>query len=238
MTRERKNIEKAIFDFRSKQLDVPMYIGSEKIYTSTKISISPPHDHEHILGYFNEGDGSHVSRAINEALAIKQQWASTSLKQRSEIFLKTADLIAGKYRAQLNAATMLGQSKNAYQAEIDAACEMIDFLRFNVYYLNQIEAIQPTSPNGIKNKLEYRPLEGFIFALTPFNFTAIAGNLPAAPAMAGNTVVWKPAYTQIFSAQLLMEIFLEAGLPKGVINLIYVDGPLACLLYTSDAADE
>jgi 1-pyrroline-5-carboxylate dehydrogenase len=226
-SKERGALEDALRNLRNQELDIPMYIGNKKIYTTTKIKLSPPHDHQHLLGYFSEGDASHVSLAIEAALSAKQKWEEKSLEERSEIFLKAADLIAGKYRAKLNATTMLGQSKNVYQAEIDAACEMIDFLRFNVKYLQDIQQIQPFSPEGIKNTLEYRPLEGFVFALTPFNFTAIAGNLPTAPAMAGNTVVWKPAHTQIYSAHLLMEIFLEAGLPEGVINLIYVDGPIA-----------
>ncbi|HWZ22357.1 MAG TPA: aldehyde dehydrogenase family protein, partial [Cytophagaceae bacterium] len=224
---ERIALEAALKEGRSKLVEIPMYIGSEKITTNKKIKITPPHDHQHLLGYFSEGDASHVSLAIEAALNAKKNWAKKSLKERTGIFLNAANLIAGKYRAHLNAATMLGQSKNVYQAEIDSACEMIDFLRFNVQFLYDIENIQPFSPEGIKNTMEYRPLEGFVFALTPFNFTAIAGNLPVAPAMAGNTVVWKPAYTQIYSAQVLMEIFLEAGLPEGVINLIYVDGPIA-----------
>ncbi len=224
---ERIALEAALKESRSKLVEIPMYIGGEKITTDKKIKISPPHDHQHILGYFYEGDASHVSLAIEAALNAKKNWAEKPLSERATIFINAANLIAGKYRARLNAATMLGQSKNAYQAEIDSACEMIDFLRFNAQFLYDIENIQPFSPEGIKNTMEYRPLEGFVFALTPFNFTAIAGNLPTAPAMAGNTVVWKPAYTQIYSAQVLMEIFLEAGLPKGVINLIYVDGPIA-----------
>ncbi len=224
---ERKALTEAIREARNQTIDIPMYIGGQKIFTSAKRKLSPPHDHRHLLGYFNEGDASHVYSAIQAALEAKPQWAETSLEERSTIFLRAASLISGKYRAKLNAATMLGQSKNVYQAEIDAACEMIDFLRFNVQYLEDIHKIQPFSPEGIHNSLEYRPLEGFVFALTPFNFTAIAGNLPAAPALAGNTVVWKPAYTQIYSAQVLMEIFTEAGLPPGVINLIYVDGPVA-----------
>jgi 1-pyrroline-5-carboxylate dehydrogenase len=223
---ERIELEAAIKELKGKVLDIPMYIGNRKITTDKKLKLSPPHDHQHLLGYFSEGDATHVSLAIEAALAAKNNWAGKSLEERTGIFSKAADLIAGKYRALLNAATMLGQSKNVYQAEIDSACEMIDFLRFNAKYLYDIQNIQPFSPEGIKNSLEYRSLEGFVFALTPFNFTAIAGNLPAAPAMAGNTVVWKPAYTQIYSAQLLMEIFLEAGLPEGVINLIYVDGPV------------
>ncbi len=223
---ERIALEVALAEAKSKVIEIPMYIGKNRITTDKKIKLSPPHDHQHILGYFSEGNASHVSMAIEAALVAKTSWSETSLNDRARIFINAAALIAGKYRSKLNAATMLGQSKNAYQAEIDASCEMIDFLRFNVQYLFDIQQIQPFSPEGIQNSLEYRPLEGFVFALTPFNFTAIAGNLPAAPALAGNTVVWKPAYTQIYSAQLLMEIFLEAGLPEGVINLIYVDGPV------------
>jgi 1-pyrroline-5-carboxylate dehydrogenase len=190
--------------------------------------MSPPHDHQHILGYFHEGDAAHVEQAINAALGAKYAWESMEWEQRAAIFLKAADLLAGPYRAKINAATMLGQSKNAFQAEIDAACEIIDFLRFNVKYMVEIYAQQPPiSGNGVWNRVEQRPLEGFVFALTPFNFTAIAGNLPTSAAMMGNTVVWKPAYTQIYSANVLMEVFKEAGVPDGVINLIYVDGPTA-----------
>jgi 1-pyrroline-5-carboxylate dehydrogenase len=224
---ERADIKKALQEARSKQKDIPMYIGGKEVYTNNKKPLFPPHDHQHLLGHYSEGDKSHVELAINAALAAKGNWMTMSAKDRAQIFLKAADLIAGPYRAKLNAATMLGQSKNVYQAEIDSACEMIDFLRFNVKFMEEIYSIQPASAGGIKNELEYRPLEGFIFALTPFNFTAIAGNLPAAPALMGNTVVWKPAHTQIYSAQVLMEIFQKAGLPDGVINLIYVDGPEA-----------
>ncbi|HVE00059.1 MAG TPA: L-glutamate gamma-semialdehyde dehydrogenase [Cytophagaceae bacterium] len=224
---ERLALELALQEARSQVIEIPMYIGDQKIHTNKKVKLSPPHDHQHLLGYFSEGDATHVSMAIEAALQAKKGWSSKPLEERAKIFKKAADLIAGKYRAKLNAATMLGQSKNAYQAEIDSACEMIDFLRFNVQYLYDIQKIQPYSPEEIQNELEYRPLEGFVFAITPFNFTAIAGNLPAAPALAGNTVIWKPAYTQIYSAQILMEIFLEAGLPPGVINLIYVDGSVA-----------
>ncbi|HYG37456.1 MAG TPA: L-glutamate gamma-semialdehyde dehydrogenase [Cytophagales bacterium] len=224
---ERASLKKALTEAKSRQEDIPMYIGSDKVKTDNRKPLSPPHDHKHILGYFNEGDEGHVEQAVNAALGAKYAWERMSWEQRASIFLKAADLIAGPYRAKLNAATMLGQSKNAYQAEIDSACEIIDFLRFNVYYMTQIYAQQPESSPGVWNRLEYRPLEGFVFAITPFNFTAIAGNLPTAPAMMGNTVVWKPAHTQIFSANVLMEVFLEAGLPDGVINLIYVDGPMA-----------
>lgn len=225
---ERKELQSALKDARAKQIDVPMYIGSEEVRTGKTRPMSPPHDHQHILGHFHEGDASHVEQAINAALGAKYAWENMAWEQRAAIFLKAADLLAGPYRAKINAATMLAQSKNAMQAEIDAACEFIDFLRFNVKYMTEIYAQQPTvSGNGVWNRVEQRPLEGFVFALTPFNFTAIAGNLPTSAAMMGNTIVWKPAYTQIYSANVLMEVFKEAGVPDGVINLIYVDGPTA-----------
>ncbi|AFL83028.1 delta-1-pyrroline-5-carboxylate dehydrogenase [Belliella baltica DSM 15883] len=225
---ERIELQKTLKEFRAQEVDVPMYIGSEEVRTGKKRPMSPPHDHQHILGYFHEGDASHVEQAINAALGAKEAWESMEWEQRAAIFLKAADLLAGPYRAKINAATMLGQSKNAMQAEIDAACEFIDFLRFNVQYMTEIYAQQPpVSGDGVWNRLEQRPLEGFIFALTPFNFTAIAGNLPTSAAMMGNTIVWKPAYTQIYSAKVLMDVFKEAGVPDGVINLIYVDGPTA-----------
>lgn len=224
---ERQRLQAALAEARAQVVDVPMYIGREKVYTDTKITLRPPHDHQHILGYASEGNGNHVKQAIAAALKARTAWANMPWEHRASIFLKAADLIAGPYRAKLNAATMLGQSKNAYQAEIDAACELIDFLRFNVAYLQEIYSEQPASSPGVWNRLEYRPLEGFVFALTPFNFTAIAANLPASAALMGNVTVWKPAYTQIYSAQVIMEIFQEAGLPDGVINLIYVDGPVA-----------
>ncbi|GAB3658135.1 L-glutamate gamma-semialdehyde dehydrogenase [Echinicola sediminis] len=225
---ERAKLQEALKEARSKEVDVPMYIGSEEVRTGKKLPLSPPHDHQHLLGYFHEGDKSHVEQAINAALGAKEAWETMEWEQRAAIFLKAADLIAGPYRYKMNAATMLGQSKNAFQAEIDSACEIVDFLKFNVKYMTEIYAQQPPiSGNGVWNRTEQRPLEGFIFALTPFNFTAIAGNLPTAPAMMGNTVVWKPAYTQIYAANVLMEVFREAGVPDGVINLIYVDGPEA-----------
>ena len=225
-TKERDLLQKAIANARSKTIDIPMYIGSEEIKTDNKKTVSPPHDHQHLLAHFSYGDKSHVQKAIDVALAAKKDWENLAWEHRAAIFLKAADLIANKYRYDLNAATMLGQSKNAFQAEIDAACEFIDFLRFNVSYMSDIYKQQPpVSPDGIWNRLEQRPLEGFIFALTPFNFTAIAGNLPASCAMMGNVVVWKPADTQVYAANLTMQIFKEAGLPDGVINLIYADGP-------------
>jgi len=226
-SKEREELTLAIKDARQNTLELPMFIGQEEIITDDKIKVSPPHDHAHTLGYINAGGAQHVFQAIEAAIKAKEKWEKTPWTARIAIFLKAADLIAGPFRAKLNAATMLGQSKNVYQAEIDSACEMIDFLRFNAKYIEDIYSIQPESVPAIWNSMEYRPLEGFVFALTPFNFTAIAGNLPAAPAMLGNTVVWKPAYTQAYAANVLMEIFLLAGLPPGVINLIYVDGPVA-----------
>ena len=226
-TKERAALKKAIDEARSKELDIPMYIGSEEIRTGSKKRLAPPHDHKHTLGYFHEGDSEHVEQAINAALTAKKLWADLSWEHRASIFLKAADLLAGPYRYKMNAATMLGQSKNPYQAEIDSACELIDFLRFNVYFMTQIYHEQPESSPGIWNRLEYRPLEGFTFAITPFNFTAIAGNLPTSMAMMGNTVVWKPANSQVYAANVIMQVLKEAGLPDGVINLIYVSGPTA-----------
>lgn len=227
-SKERELLEAALKEARSKQIDIPMYINGKQVFTDKKGKVSPPHDHQHILATYSIGDKSHVQLAIDTALAAKAKWENLPWEQRASIFLKAADLIAGPYRYKLNAATMLGQSKNAYQAEIDAACELIDFLRFNVGYMAEIYKQQPpVSPRGVWNRVEQRPLEGFVFALTPFNFTAIAANLPASVAMMGNVVVWKPADTQVYAANLLMEIFREAGLPDGVINLVYVDGPEA-----------
>lgn len=223
---ERKLLKEALAQSRSEQIDIPMYIGGKEIYTGNKVEITPPHDHQHVLGHFSMGEKTHVAQAIDAALAAKANWEDLAWEHRAAIFLKAADLIAGPYRYKLNAATMLGQSKNAYQAEIDSACEIIDFLRFNVSYMAEIYKQQPpVSPKGSWNRVEQRPLEGFIFALTPFNFTAIAGNLPTSAAMMGNVVVWKPANTQVFATNVLMQIFREAGLPDGVINLIYVSGP-------------
>ena len=225
-TPQREALKAKLAEMRSQIIDVPMYIGAEEVRTDKKIPLTPPHDHQHILGYYNEGDATHVNKAIETALASRENWANMPWENRISIFLKAAELSATKYRMDLNASTMLGQSKNAYQAEIDAACEWIDFLRFNAHFATQIYAQQPESSEGVWNRLEYRPLEGFVFAVTPFNFTAIAGNLPASAAMMGNVVVWKPSPQQIFSANILMKILKEAGLPYGVINLIYTDGPL------------
>jgi 1-pyrroline-5-carboxylate dehydrogenase len=224
-SKERTALKHALKEARSQELDIPMYIGGEEVRTYTKQRLSPPHDHIHTLGYFHEGDRQHVTQAIDAALAAKPLWSSLSWENRASIFLKAADLLAGPYRYKINAATMLGQSKNAYQAEIDSACELIDFLRFNVNFMSQIYHEQPESSPGVWNRIEYRPLEGFTFSMTPFNFTAIAGNLPTSMAMMGNTVVWKPAYPQVFSASIIMQVLKEAGLPDGVINLIYADGP-------------
>jgi 1-pyrroline-5-carboxylate dehydrogenase len=224
---EREQLKKAIAEARAQVKDIPMYIGGKEVRTDKKKKLSPPHDHQHILGHFSEGDASHVKAAIDAALKAKDKWAALDWEHRASIFLKAADLLAGPYRARINAATMLGQSKSVYQAEIDAACEMIDFLRFNVQYMEEIYHQQPVSSKGVWNRVEQRPLEGFVFALTPFNFTAISGNLPTSAAMMGNTVVWKPANTQVYSASVLMEVFMKAGLPDGVINLVYVSGPVA-----------
>jgi 1-pyrroline-5-carboxylate dehydrogenase len=224
-SKERQLLKKALADARAEEIDVPMYIGGEEVRSGNKKKLSPPHDHKHVLGYFHEGDKSHVEQAIQAALNARELWVNLGWEHRAAIFLKAAELLAGPYRYKMNAATMLGQSKNAYQAEIDSACELIDFLRFNVYFMSQIYSEQPESSPGVWNRIEYRALEGFTFALTPFNFTAIAGNLPSSMAMMGNTVVWKPANSQVYAANVIMQVFREAGLPDGVINLVYVSGP-------------
>ncbi|MBS1500845.1 MAG: L-glutamate gamma-semialdehyde dehydrogenase [Bacteroidetes bacterium] len=225
---ERKALKAAIEEARSKQIDIPMYIGGKEVRSGKTGTVRPPHDHQHILATYHQGDANHVKAAIDAALAAKANWEEMPWEHRAAIFLKAAELLAGPYRAKVNAATMLGQSKNAFQAEIDSACELIDFLRFNVHYMSQIYAQQPPiSGKGVWNRVEQRPLEGFVFALTPFNFSAIAGNLPSSAAMMGNVVVWKPANTQIYAANVIMQVFREAGLPDGVINLVYVDGPTA-----------
>jgi len=226
---ERKELQAMLKELRSKQIDVPMYIGGKEVRSGVKTRMAPPHDHKHTLGHFHKSDKKHVKLATQAALSAKKKWSELSWEHRASIFLKAAELISGPYRAKLNAATMLGQSKNACQAELDSACEIVDFLRFNVQYMTEIYSEQPNSGPGMWNRLEWRPLEGFIYALTPFNFTAIAGNLPTSCAMMGNVVVWKPSNTQVYSANVLMEIFRKAGVPDGVINLIYPSGP--------DAAD-
>jgi 1-pyrroline-5-carboxylate dehydrogenase len=224
---EKIELEKTLQQLRSSVVDIPMTIGGKKVYTEQKVNMHPPHETSHLLGTFNKGSKEHVSKAIAAALEAKEQWENTPWEHRAAIFLKAADLLTGPYRAKMNAATMLAQSKNAFQAEIDAVCELADFFRFNVEFMAQMYQDQPYSPSGQWNRLEYRPLEGFVFALTPFNFTSIAGNLPCAPALMGNTVVWKPAESQIYSAQVIIEILEEAGLPPGVVNLIFVDGATA-----------
>lgn len=224
-TKERTLLEAAIAEARAREVDVPMYIGGKEVRTEDKVVLTPPHDHRHVLGYYHKGSRNHVEAAIHAALAAKESWENLSWEQRAAIFLKAAELISTKYRYKINAATMLGQSKNAYQAEIDSACELADFLRFNVAYMTEIYSQQPpVNAKGVWNRVEQRPLEGFVFALTPFNFTAIAGNLPSCVAMMGNVVVWKPSNAQIYSAHVVMEVFREAGVPDGVINLVYVSG--------------
>ena len=224
---DRELLKAALAELKSKVHDLPMIIDGQPVKSKDKVELRPPHEHGHLLATYHKGNAKNVKDAIKAALAAKDAWAALPWEQRASIFLKAAELIAGPYRMKLNAATMLGQSKNAYQAEIDSACELIDFLRFNVQYMTEIYKVQPESGPGIWNRLEWRPLEGFVFALTPFNFTAIAGNLPSAPALMGNVVVWKPSETQIFSASVIMEIFQQAGLPDGVINLVYVSGQQA-----------
>jgi 1-pyrroline-5-carboxylate dehydrogenase len=222
---ERKRLKEVLAELKGQEADVPMYIGGKEVRTGKKVAMNPPHERIHLLGHFHAGEEKHVRQAIDAALAAKESWAAMSWENRANIFIRAADLIATKYRPYMNGTTMLGQSKNAFQAEIDSACEIIDFLRFNVHFLSEIYRQQPISGAGMHNRMEYRPLEGFVLAVTPFNFTAIGGNLPTSAAMCGNVVVWKPANTQVYSAQMFMRILKEAGLPDGVINLIYVDGP-------------
>ena len=223
---EKLALKKALASLKKKTIDIPMYINGKAVRTGKKISIHPPHEIKHVLGHFHMGNKGHVEQAIQTALKVRTAWSNMSWEARAHIFLKAADLLATKYRFEMNAATMLGQSKNAYQAEIDAACELIDFLRFNVHFLSEIYKQQPVSAPGIHNRMEWRGLEGFVLAVTPFNFTAIGANLPSSAAMCGNVVVWKPSDAQIYSAQLFMRILKEAGLPDGVINMVYVDGPV------------
>ena len=222
---ERELLKSVLKKLKREEADIPMYIGSKEVRTNKKERIHPPHELKHTLGYHSLGDEKHINQAIEAALNAKEAWAGMSWEGRANIFLKAADLISTKYRPYMNGTTMLGQSKSVFQAEIDSACEVIDFLRFNVHFLSEIYKQQPISSPGIHNRMEYRPLEGFVLAITPFNFTAIGANLPTSAAMCGNVVVWKCANTQIYSAQMFMRILKEAGLPDGVINLIYVDGP-------------
>ena len=205
------------------KIDVPLYIGSEEIKTGNTRNMTAPHDHQHVVGTYHLAEKAHVEKAIASALEARTAWANMAWEQRAAIFLKAAELIAGPYRAKINAATMIAQSKNIHQAEIDAACELIDFLRFNVEFMTQIYADQPKSTSDMWNRLEYRPLEGFVYAITPFNFTAIAANLPASAAMMGNVVIWKPSDSQVFSAKIIIDVFKEAGVPDGVINVVFGD---------------
>ena len=220
---ERKEVLETYTILYNSNIDVPLYIGSKKIVTKARAKMAPPHDHKHTLGSFSMAEATHVTQAIDAALAASPYWENISFEHRAAVILKAADLIVGPYRAKINASTMLAQSKNIFQAEIDAACEFADFLRFNVAFASDIYAQQPIQGDGVINRLEYRPLEGFVYAVTPFNFTAIAGNLCAAPVLMGNVVVWKPSDHQMFSAKIIMDIFEEAGVPPGVINLISGD---------------
>lgn len=221
---ERMMLKAAIAELKAMQVDIPMFIDGKEVRTGKTVAIHPPHELSHTLGHYHQGDAGHVKMAIDAALKAKAQWENTSWEERAAIFLKAADLLTGPYRYKMNAATMLGQSKNPFQAEIDSACELIDFWRFNVEFMTQVYSDQPESLPGMWNRMEHRALEGFVFALSPFNFTSIGGNLPTAPAMMGNTVVWKTSNTQIYSAWVIMEILREAGLPDGVINLVHVSG--------------
>ena len=225
-SQERRELQSMLKELRSREVDLPMVIGGKEVRTGKLERIFPPHEIAHTLGYYHQGDAGHVKMAIDAALSAREAWAALSLQHRASIFLKAADLLAGPYRAKMNAATILGQSKNAFQAEIDSACELADFFRFGVREMTRIYQMQPESAKGIWNYNEFRPLEGFVYALTPFNFTSIAGNLPAAPALMGNVVVWKPSRTAVYSAGVIMEIFREAGVPDGVINLVFVSGPV------------
>ena len=223
---ERKNVIKTYHEMINSFAEVPMYINGKDVKSKNKKTISPPHDHQKIVGEYYIAEPEHIDQAIDSALAAKENWANMSWESRSAIFLKAAELIAGPYRSKINAATMIGQSKTIHQAEIDSACELIDFLRFNVEYVTNIYNNQPESDSDAWNRVEYRPLEGFVYAVTPFNFTAIAGNLPTCMAMLGNVVLWKPSSTQIYSAKIIIDVLKEAGLPDGVINAIYGNAAL------------
>ncbi|WP_121667731.1 L-glutamate gamma-semialdehyde dehydrogenase [Mesonia aquimarina] len=222
-TPEREEVLLTYKDLYNQKADVPMYIGSEEVRTKNTATMHPPHDHQHNLGVYHLAEKKHIEKAIDEALEARKKWAKLEWEQRAAVFLKAADLISGPYRYKLNAATMIGQSKNIFQAEIDSACEIADFLRFNVEYMSEIYDDQPESDETAWNRVEHRPLEGFVYAITPFNFTAIAGNLPTAPALMGNVAIWKPSDSQVFSAQILMDVFKEAGVPDGVINMVMGD---------------
>ncbi|WP_268848860.1 L-glutamate gamma-semialdehyde dehydrogenase [Flavobacterium aestivum] len=220
---ERAAVQAAYTKMWNSTIDVPLYIGSEEIRTGNTRNMTAPHDHKHVVGTYHLAEKTHIESAIANALEARTAWANMAWEQRAAIFLKAAELIAGPYRAKINAATMIAQSKNIHQAEIDAACELIDFLRFNVEFMTQIYADQPASNSDMWNRLEYRPLEGFVYAITPFNFTAIAANLPASAAMMGNVVIWKPSDSQVFSAKVIIDVFKEAGIPDGVINVVFGD---------------
>jgi 1-pyrroline-5-carboxylate dehydrogenase len=217
---ERKALLSTYKDMYNQQVDIPFYIGGEEYRTGKTVDIHPPHDTKHCVGKYHLAEKEHIQLAIEKAAEARVNWAAMSWEHRASIFLKAADLLAGPFRYRMNAATMIAQSKNVFQAEIDSACELIDFLRFNVQFMSEIYSNQPLSSPGIWNRMEYRPLEGFVYAITPFNFTAIAGNLPASPALMGNVVIWKPARSQVYSAQVIMELFKAAGLPDGVINMV------------------
>ena len=220
---EKKEVLSTYENLYNSSIEIKMRIGNKDIKSDNKTSIYPPHDHKHKIGFYYKSDKNHIEQAIKSALESRVKWSRMPWESRAAIFLKAADLIAGPFRAKINAATMLAQSKTIFQAEIDAACELIDFLRFNVQYMQEIYSNQPNNGHGIWNRISYRPLEGFVYAISPFNFTAIAGNLPASAAMMGNVVVWKPSDYQIYSAKILMDIFKEAGLPDGVINMVFGD---------------
>lgn len=224
---ERAELKAQLEAFKSMEMDIPMIIGGKEVRTDNKVAIHPPHELKHTLGFYHKGGAEHVNMAIEAALEARQEWENLSWEHRASIFLRAAELLAGSYRAKMNAATMLAQSKNVFQAEIDAACEMIDFFKFNASYMMDLYKEQPGSNPGIWNRLEHRPLEGFVFAVTPFNFTSICANLCSAPAQMGNVVVWKPSDTQIYSAKVIMDLFKDAGLPDGVVNMIFTDGPVA-----------
>ena len=222
-SKERLEVEKTYDNLYNQNIKIPLYIGNEEIYTKSRKEIFPPHDNKKSVGSFSICDEKHVHEAINNSLSVKNNWTNTPWEDRASIFLKAAELIAGPYRSKINAATMIGQSKTIFQAEIDAACELVDFLKLNIVYMNEIYNEQPINVGDVSNKLEYRPLEGFVYAITPFNFTAIGGNLCASAALMGNVVLWKPSDYQIYSAKVIMDVFKEAGLPAGVINLISGD---------------
>ena len=220
---ERKAVSEAYKSMFNSKVEVPLYINGKDVKTGNTRTMSPPHDHKHIVGEYHLAEQKHVEEAIATALEARKEWSQMPWEQRAGIFLKAAELIAGPYRAKINAATMIAQSKTIHQAEIDSACELIDFLRFNVQFMTDIYMEQPESTSDAWNRVEYRPLEGFTYAVTPFNFTAIAGNLPACMALMGNVVVWKPSDSQIYSAKVIMDIFKEAGVPDGVINVVFGD---------------